>query len=198
MATSEHYFTSLYADDDPFGYRDRWYEARKRELLLACLPHPRFATAWEIGCSNGELTARLAERCGHILATDLSARAVALATARNAAHANVHVEQSTHPEQWPDGRYDLIILSEVGYYLDPADLTRCARGIRSSLDPLGTVVACHWRQPFEQAVQTAEAVHALLNQELGMSTLLLYRDDDILLEAWTPHGRSVAQWEGLA
>lgn len=198
MATPERYFTDLYAEDDPFGYRDRWYEARKRELLLACLPQPRFATAWEIGCSNGELTARLAERCDDLLATDLSARAVALAAERNAPHAHVRIEQAAHPAQWPEGRFELIVLSEVGYYLDPSSLAHCARGIRSSLDPLGTVIACHWRRPFKQAVQTAEAVHSLLQRELGMKNLLVYRDDDIVLEAWTPHGCSVAQSEGLA
>lgn len=198
MSSLEPYFDALYANDDPFGYRDRWYEARKRELLLACLPRPRFAAAWEIGCSNGELTARLAERCDSVLATDLSAKAVALAAARNAAHAHVRVVRASHPEQWPGGRYDLIVLGEIGYYLDATGLGRCVDGIRASLDRGATVVACHWRRPFAEAMQTAEAVHALVRDRLRMRTLLAYRDDDFLLEAWSAQGRSVAELEGLA
>ncbi len=63
MSAVQQYFGAIYRDDDPFGYRERWYEARKRDLLLASLPRARFAHAWELGCSNGELTAALAPRC---------------------------------------------------------------------------------------------------------------------------------------
>lgn len=198
MASPEQYFRKLYASDDPFGYRDRWYEARKRDLVMACLPRRRFASAWEIGCSNGELTAHLAERCDAVLATDLSTRAVALAADRNAQHAHVRIMQATHPAQWPEGRYDLILMGEVGYYLDAPGLERCAEGIRASLDPAGTVVACHWRRPFAEAAQSAEAVHACLKNRLRMPPLLSYRDADILLDAWSPQGISVAQREDLA
>src|SRR5690606_41113548 len=52
--------------DDPFGYRTRWYEQRKRDLLLAVLPWPGFGRGWEIGCANGELTHALAGRCGSL------------------------------------------------------------------------------------------------------------------------------------
>ena len=42
----------------------------------------RFGACWELGCSNGELTAALATRCTRILATDGSARAVGEARPR--------------------------------------------------------------------------------------------------------------------
>ena len=48
-ATPSEYFDAIYAHDDPFGYRERWYEARKRALLLASLPAQRFGRVWEIG-----------------------------------------------------------------------------------------------------------------------------------------------------
>ena len=35
------YFDQIYQQPDPFQYRSRWYEARKRALTLACLPRPR-------------------------------------------------------------------------------------------------------------------------------------------------------------
>lgn len=78
------------------------------------------------------------------------------------------------------------------------DLKRCAAGIRSSLVTDGTVIACHWRHAFAQSAQTGDAVHGLLAGQLGLHKLLAYRDDDILLDAWSSSALSVAQQEGLA
>jgi len=196
-ATPGEYFDAIYAQDDPFGYRERWYEARKRALLLACLPAQRFGRAWEIGCSNGELTAELATRCDALLATDLSMRAVALATARTQAHRHVEVRQARHPEIWPDGLFDLIVFSEVGYYLDADTLTRMVRQMKSSLRGDGVVVACHWLAPFAQAPQSGRDVHRLLRRELGLQRVFGYGDADVRIDGFALNADSVAQRAGL-
>ncbi|MCF5928202.1 SAM-dependent methyltransferase, partial [Xanthomonas perforans] len=41
------YFDSIYQQHDPFGYGTRWYEKRKRDILLATLPRQGFARGWE-------------------------------------------------------------------------------------------------------------------------------------------------------
>ncbi|MDR7193888.1 class I SAM-dependent methyltransferase [Luteimonas terrae] len=196
-ATPSEYFDAIYAHDDPFGYRERWYEARKRALLLASLPAQRFGRVWEIGCSNGELTAELATRCDQLIATDLNARAVALATARTQMHDHVDVRQARHPDTWPDGLFDLVVFSEVGYYLDVDTLTRMARRLKSSLRGDGVLVACHWLAPFPQAPQSGRDVHRLLRRELGMQRMFGYGDADVRLDGWALHGASVAQRAGL-
>lgn len=196
-ATSPDYFEDLYRSDDPFGYRWRWYEARKRALLLAALPAAQFADAWEIGCSNGELSAMLAPRCTRLLATDLNARAVALAAARTAAFADVQVCQARHPHDWPQRSFDLIVFSEVGYYLEHAVLADMVQRLRSSLRPDGVLVACHWRAPFAQAPLSGDQVHRLLQRGLGLPRLFGYRDADLRLDGWSRQPRSVAQREGL-
>jgi hypothetical protein len=39
MSLDAQYFADLYADsDDPWAFRTRWYERRKRDLALASLP----------------------------------------------------------------------------------------------------------------------------------------------------------------
>ena len=58
---------------DPWGVDSRWYERRKRELLLAVLPRARFASALEVGCSTGALTEALSERADTVLGVDDSA-----------------------------------------------------------------------------------------------------------------------------
>lgn len=196
-ATPSEYFDAIYAHDDPFGYRERWYEARKRALLLASLPAQRFGRVWEIGCSNGELTDELAMRCDQLVATDLNARAVALATARTQMHGHVDVRQARHPDTWPDGLFDLVVFSEVGYYLDVDTLTRMARRLKSSLRGDGVLVACHWLAPFPQAPQSGRDVHRLLRRELGMQRVFGYGDADVRLDGWALHSASVAQRAGL-
>src|SRR5690606_6494758 len=124
MSAAAHLDQVWQSSDDPFGYRTRWYEQRKRELLLAVLPWPGFGRGWEIGCANGELTHALAGRCKALLGTDLHPRAVAAARARCSALAHVEVRQMEHPREWPDDHFDLVVVGEVGYYLDAPSLAR--------------------------------------------------------------------------
>ncbi|RXQ99900.1 class I SAM-dependent DNA methyltransferase [Pseudoxanthomonas composti] len=196
-SANAEYFDGLYRDQDPFGYRSRWYETRKRDILLATLPRARFARGWELGCSNGETTRGLAARCEALLATDVSSQAVALARQRVGERSNVQIVQAQHPQQWPSGSFDLIVLSEVGYYLALPDLTEMIERIQDALVPDGLFVACHWRHPFAEAHQDGNQVHAQIAAQLSLPLAYRYKDSDFLLEAWTTHPQSVAQQEGL-
>ncbi|MFI8717372.1 methyltransferase [Stenotrophomonas sp. NPDC077464] len=189
------YFEQLYERPDPFQYRNRWYEARKRALTLACLPHQRYHNAWELGCSNGVLTAALAERCDALLGTDLSAAALADASVSTQAHANVRLEQACHPAQWPTGRFDLIVVSEVGYYLAPQEVVSMAAQLRGSLADGGLLLACHWVHPFAEALTSAAQVHRAFAR--GLEEAFCYQDADMLLQGWSTGPISVARWEGL-
>ncbi|NIJ78663.1 hypothetical protein FHT08_003804 [Xanthomonas campestris] len=195
-ALNVEHFEQIYADEDPFGYRSRWYEQRKRDILLGALPYPRFARGWEFGCSNGELTAQLALRCDMLLATDLSQQAVDLASARVQALPSVSLQQAAHPLDWPQGLFDLIVFSEVGYYLDDPDFKKTVALFARSLTARGCLVACHWRHDFSGALRSAEQVHGALDQELVMDTLCSYQDADFVLQAWMS-GPSIAQQEQL-
>ncbi|MBP8923960.1 MAG: methyltransferase, partial [Thauera sp.] len=93
-------FDAPYDDADPWGFRSRWYESRRRALVLACLPRQRFAHALELGCANGEMTASLAGRADALLALDASARAIALARQRVTAP-HVRLAQAELPREWP-------------------------------------------------------------------------------------------------
>lgn len=193
--SSPGYFDRLYQQPDPFQYRSRWYEARKRALTLACLPRQRFGSAWEVGCSNGVLTAELAVRCDALLGTDLSAVALASAAVSTRAWPHVSLQQACHPGDWPAGRFDLIVASEVGYYLPPAVLPEFAAKLRGSLAEDGLLVACHWLHPFDEALTSTEHVHRELSKDLVEA--FVYRDADMLLQGWSAGPLSVAQREGL-
>src|SRR5262245_34180807 len=70
------------ADDDPWRFASSAYEQRRYALTVAMLPARQYASAFESACSIGELTTRLAERCGRLLAMDASPAAVARARER--------------------------------------------------------------------------------------------------------------------
>jgi len=126
------YFADMYAGaEDPWGFRSRWYEQRKRDVTLAALTRPRYRRAFEPGCSIGVLTAALADRCDDVVAADVDERAVTTARDSLAPLGNVRVERLSLPQEWPDGMFDLVVISELAYYLGPAELDQlldCAVG----------------------------------------------------------------------
>ncbi len=198
MSVATPYFDQLFADnDDPWAFRQRWYERRKRALTLALLTRPRYGSIFEPGCANGELSAELAPRCDRLLSCDTASAAVDLARGRLLGFAHAEVQQSRLPEQWPAGQFDLIVLSELCYYLDADDLARLIERALASLTDEGQVLACHWRPPIDGCPQTAEQVHTLLQQQLGMPRVASHHDTDFLLDLWSRDGASVAAHEGL-
>ena len=193
---ARQYFDELYErSDDPWLLRERWYEARKRALTLAVLPDARYARAFEPGCATGELTVELASRCDSLLAADLNADAVASARRRTDQFANVKIEQRAIPDDWPDGQFDLIVISELAYYLDEAELARLSERLGESLAPGGTVLACHWRQPIEGWPHSGDFVHARLREMLNLAPLARYQDEDMLLDVWSSNAASVHKRE---
>lgn len=200
-AAPHDYFESLYAaSEDPYAVRARWYEARKRALLLAALPRARYRHAFEPGCGIGELTLALASRCDRLLASDFSARAVATAQQRTAGLGHVEVRRQTLPDDWPidagPGSFDLIVLSEVGYFLDREAMQRVAACCERALDADGTLVACDWRPDFAQRrLPTADVQGALA--ALGLARLVLHEEADFVLQVWARDVRSVAEREGI-
>ena len=117
---AQRIFDAVHSESaDPWDYTTSWYERRKRSLTLAALPRESYESGLEIGCSIGTLTAELAGRCASLLAVDASSTALGRAAERLAPFPGVSTRQLTLPAEWPDGHYDLVVVSEVGYYLAP-------------------------------------------------------------------------------
>ncbi len=191
MNLPQRYFDDLYrADTDPWQFRSRPYETRKRALTLACLPDDRYGSTFEPGCSIGILTAALAARCDRVCAMDISP--LALATASHAVPANVELRRGAVPDDWPAERFDLVVLSEVGYYLDTAT---CARLAALAAGGTRDLVAVHWRHPVHDYPLGGDEVHDLLATaagQAGMGHLVSHREDDLRLDVWSHDHRSVA------
>lgn len=199
VSAPREYFDDLFATtDDPWRFRDRWYESRKRALTLACLPRASYASGYEPGCANGELSAALADRCDRLLVSDGTEKAVALAAQRLGGMRHVSVAQAWIPDDWPDARFDLIVVSELAYYLEVDALERLADKMKRSLLPGGDIVGCHWRHPIEGCRLGGDAVHEALSGALSLPIVWSLVDPDFRLEVWSDDARSVGAREALA
>ncbi|UVL58540.1 bifunctional 2-polyprenyl-6-hydroxyphenol methylase/3-demethylubiquinol 3-O-methyltransferase UbiG [Pseudomonas sp. B21-035] len=185
MSVSASYFEHLFAhSDDPWAFRTRWYEKRKRELLLASLPRQYYGRVFEPACANGELSAALAERCESLLCQDLNATAVQLAAERLRPWPNAEVTQGCLPGDWPAGEFELIVLSEIGYYLDPGQWLEVLERATASLTSDGALLLCHWLHPIDGCPQTGHQVHELLAERLPLYRSLRHEEADFVLEYW--------------
>ncbi len=136
------YFDALYAaDPDPWRFATSDYERDKYAATLAALPPGQFAAGLEVGCSIGVLTRQLAARCGALLSLDVAEAALAEARARCP---GVVFERRAVPGEWPPGRFELIVFSEVLYYLDQAGIQDTAGRAMAALNPGGSILAVHY------------------------------------------------------
>ena len=116
-------FEKLYAaNSDPWNYTSSDYERQKHASTLNSLSRHRYSSALEIGCSIGVMTKLLAERCDRLLSVDVVERALQQARQRCAAETHVEFVQMRVPEDWPQGSFDLIVISEILYYLSAAEV----------------------------------------------------------------------------
>ena len=145
----DDYFDELYAQAaDPWDFETSAYEHEKYQRTLAALGDRHYGCAFEAGCSIGVLTALLTERCASVTATDVVAAALDNAQRRLdeiGRGAQVTFMRQSLDEPWPSGPFDLLVLSEVGYYLAPDALRSVLDRECPRLASGATVVAAHWR-----------------------------------------------------
>lgn len=190
MLPADH-FEALYASSpDPWGYGSRWYERRKHALTVACLPAERYRRAFEPGCSTGVLTTALSARCDHLVAADMSPSALHRAREATSSLCGVEVRQLRVPEEWPEGAFDLVILSELGYYLDPPGLELFIERTQACLSVGGHLVAVHWRGISEDFLNPdgAQDVHARLLSRPGWARVVSHHEADFMIDVleWGP------------
>jgi predicted TPR repeat methyltransferase len=146
------YFDALYdADPDPWLFETSPYERGKYAATLATLPKSRYRNALEVGCSIGVLTEQVAPRCDQVLGIDVAEAALAQARARLNEAPHVRFACRAFPGEMQDvapiDGFDLILLSDILYYLDAQALVRAARVTRSLAAGGAHVQMVHWLGP---------------------------------------------------
>ncbi len=185
------YFDTLYAaDPDPWRFATSDYERAKYAATLAALPDRRFPAALEVGCSIGVLTQQLAPRCDILLALDVAEAAITQARTRCP---GVQFERRAVPDEWPPGHFDLIVFSEVLYYLDAASIRATAAKAMAAINPTGCILMVHYLGGTDYPTTGDDAANGF-TEATGLAPTLqlretLYRIDRLdLPPAATPPG----------
>ncbi len=177
------YFSRIYArQSDPWKFASSEYERQKYDVTLASLPGPRYQNALEIGCSIGVLTSRLAQRTHHLLAVDVSDRALEQARQRCAQFPHVSFQKLQVPQQMPEGTFDLVVVSEVAYYWRQADLELAADRIAAQQQPGAHLILVHLTEPVRDYPLTGDAVHDYWTGRPEWTTIHSERHDRFRLD----------------
>jgi SAM-dependent methyltransferase len=183
-STNRAYFEDIYRDsEDPWDFETSAYEQRKYALTMDSLPKPRYRRAFEPGCSIGVLTALLAQRCDRLLASDMIPAALSAAKRRLGGVCHVALENLVIPRDWPAGRFDLVVLSEIAYYFDQEDLETVLRRIVDSTEAGAHVVGVHWRGETNYPL-SGDRAHELIDDAAGLGRLVHHVEDDFVLGVW--------------
>lgn len=170
-------------NEDPWHLDDSPYEQRRLALVLACLGRPRYRRVIEVGCATGQLTATLAHRADEVIAMDASPKALAVARRRVGA-ANVRWVLGAAPQDFPDADSDLVVLSEIGYFLDGPDLLSTVRAARRNLAPGGELLMANWRRSTEHIPLDGPAAQRQTAAVLDLPLRARYEDADLVVEVW--------------
>ena len=150
----EAYWEGIFSAKDPWDYRNP-YEAVKYDQTIDLLDGRHFDDALEIACAEGEFTRRLAPLCERILATDIAPSAVERAAEKLRDLGNVTCRKLDLLTDELPGDFDLIVCSEVLYYLeDDAMLARFCGKVAEHLRPGGWFITAHAKLTVDEPDRT--------------------------------------------
>jgi peptidoglycan/xylan/chitin deacetylase (PgdA/CDA1 family) len=193
-----HRFEALFsAGADPWRYTSG-YEQTKYSQTLELLPSGAIPRALELACAEGHFTVQLAPRVGSLTAADISARALERAAERCSGLANVDFRRLDVVEDPIEPGWDLIVCSEVLYYVPGRDaLEGVAAKLASALRPGGHLLTAHarlavdepelpafdWNVPFgvrgiADVLSAQPALRLVRELRTPLYRILLYRRED--------------------
>jgi hypothetical protein len=154
------FFEALYRENpDPWQFATSEYEANKYATTLNALPRDRYESGFEIGGSIGILTAQLARKCSSLLSVDVSTIAQAQAKQRCEQLSHVDFQIMSVPDEFPDRSFDLLVLSEVGYYWCWDDFYKAQNLMLDRLQSAGHLLIVHWIVDARVLPLTGDEVH---------------------------------------
>lgn len=181
------YFKKVYdANDDPWDFETSDYEANKYKATLNALPDEKYQRALEIGCSIGVFTKLLAKRCDNLVATDVSQKALDKAIERCKNLENIHFIKAKFPQELPQEKFSLIIVSEVAYYLSPEDWKLAMNKLFNITKENGNIVLCHWLPEVHDYPQTGDEVHESFAKLMTgkMKNVFNKREENYRIDVW--------------
>lgn len=185
-SSSAEFFEHKYQQSaDPWNFSSSAYEQLRYDVTMQALAGRHFRHAFEPGCSVGVLTERLAHICTRVTAVDLSPTAINAARSRCAGLPNVDLRVASFSDAIPEPAFDLVVLSEIGYYFDAPTLERHSNNVLQHLEPGGWLLAVHWLGYSKDHRLSGDEVHAVLASRDGITLQHSERHPGFLLDRWS-------------
>lgn len=174
------YFEQLYNKNrDPWNFVCSIYEKEKYHNSIATLGNKRFQSGFEIGCSIGVLTKMIAERCDCLLAVDVVETALTDAADRCKHAKHVSFENRQMPQDWPcKVKFDLIVCSEILYFLSPEDISTLADRMSRSLIPGGNILLVNYTGKIQEPCNGDDAASIMITQTSSFCSLSTHLKSD--------------------
>ncbi len=189
-------FESVYGDDgDPWASGDARYryQRRKYQVLVSLLPPARrYGRVLDLGCGLGAMARLLAGRADAVLGMDVALAAVEQARSLSADLAHVSFEQGDVLDlpRALDGSFDLIVISDVLYYLLPlsdAVLKALAMRMADLLTPGGIcLLANHFFFAADAESRRSRRIHRAFAWSPGLDVMSEHRRPFYLATLLTP------------
>lgn len=140
--TQSRYTEIFTARTDPWNYEVTPFEFEKFQAAIELLDgvgnDARFERAWEIGCAEGVLTARLAQICERLSAVDFIPLALERAHLRCQQFSNISFTKWDLKSDPAPGPFDLIVITDVlGSLGGRRDIRRARDKVVGALAPGG-------------------------------------------------------------
>lgn len=177
------YFDKVYTEkQDPWNFEKSEYEKDKYLKTLDSLPKKKYHKGLEIGCSIGVLTKLLADRCNELMSIDLNEFALASAKERLKEQSNVTLKIGSIPDDLPKESFDLVVMSEVGYYLSIDDLIKAKDEIKLRMIEDADLILVHWTHEVADYPLSGDQVNECFLGDKDFKLIINYRSPDYRLD----------------
>ena len=184
-ASSAAFFEAKYRrDSDPWNFLRSPYECARYDAILNALRGHHYHRVFEPGCSIGALTVRLANICDEIEAADLSPTAAKKARERCENLSHVRIRCCSLSEQENFRRFDLVILSEIGYYFGAPQWRKVSARCVSTMIGGSTLLAAHWLGNSKDHQISGDEVHDILASNASLRLEHSERHELFRIDRW--------------
>jgi 2-polyprenyl-3-methyl-5-hydroxy-6-metoxy-1,4-benzoquinol methylase len=157
----KRYFERRFAAEDTWRLDSSEYEQTRLDTIISAIGDAPVNRILEVGCAEGHLTRRLAALGAEIVGLDISERAIAKARDRCRGMRNITFACRDVASAELDGTFDLILATEVLYYLihrhGDDDLAFVCRKLANAMRPNGLLVTTNWFDPLAPQSMAMEA-----------------------------------------
>ena len=191
-------FTELYRESpDPWKLSTDPNEVRRVERAMSLLSSSRYDSALELGCGGGHMTGLVAQRASRVVGVDCVDAALRVAGDRCASLLHVRFEKHWLPDSLPKGTFDLVVLSEIAYYMHEEVLRRFLQLVSDRLRVGGELLLAHASAFYSGQAMGGEQVSAVADSllpELGLLRQHASTQGDVSFRVFRRGTAGVEEW----